>query len=210
MEDTEADYAILRRIKELQGWTLKALIAKRDELGLKMDPTRTYNLTEEIAREEVRRIEHPDDAVPGEVLQDTANTTYIKGELGDGYPAADVAGYPFQDEEDFPPFDSSWDNKIILNVDPREMKTESADFIVNTILPAFLEHFLRKNAGYGDRHRRTRTGIRGEFCGIDRKVDMVFESVWNGKKLEFEQPQELLWDLMGSCLLMLDLMAQED
>lgn len=249
MEDTAADHVILRRIKELQGWTLNALVAKRDELGLKMDPTRTYNLPEEIAREEVRRIEHPGDAVPGEVLQDTANTKYIKGELGpdfrpdqqlrvemydylaerfgvetvnalefhwgghhnlnigaeldsDEYPAADVAGFPFKDVDNRRhPGDG--------NPPPYNIQTSSGYFIYEVILPEFLRHFFAKNAEYGENHREG-LGVRAEFVGLHRKVRKLQKAIWDGEELAFEQPQELLWDLIGSCLLMLDLMAQDE
>jgi hypothetical protein len=100
-------------------------------------------------------------------------------------------------------------DKILVNVDPRLIKTQSADYIINHILPRVLEHFLRKNAGYGDRHRNTRTGLKGELTGLDRKIDKVFDGIWNDKVFEFEQPEEMLWDIIGSCFLMLDLMEQD-
>lgn len=100
-------------------------------------------------------------------------------------------------------------NRIVLNVDPREMKTESADAIVNTVLPIVLRHFLAKNAEYGDRHRSSKYGPAGELIGIDRKMDKLRECLWEKKTLKFEQPEEMLTDIIGSALLALDLLQIE-
>jgi hypothetical protein len=96
---------------------------------------------------------------------------------------------------------------IHINVDPREIQTVSADSIVNVELPAWLAHFLSKNANYGDRHRTSRGGLKGETVNLDRKVDVVWKAFWEGQPMKHEQPRELVWDLIGSCFLMLDLLS---
>jgi hypothetical protein len=98
---------------------------------------------------------------------------------------------------------------IIGELDPYDILTSSGHFIHEVILPEFLRHFFAKNNEYRDNHR-TGLGIRAEYVGLHRKIRKLQAAVWDGEDLEFEQPQELLWDVMGSCLLMLDLIAQEE
>lgn len=226
------------RVQELQTWSLSKLIERRDALGLKMDPKRNYSLPFEIATEELRRIrESVDMPLSGAVLEGTeddppgldANFTpntalrremrqYLEAKFGaaevralgafDDYPAADVAGVPWgaQDLEEVEPH---WYNKILLNVDPREIRTKSADFIVNSILPQVLEHFLSKNADYGDQHR-TGLGFRAEFVGLHRKFAKLKSYFWDQQEMNHESGKEMLMDLIGACFLMLDLIAQEE
>lgn len=88
------------------------------------------------------------------------------------------------------------------------VKTESARNIVENLIPEFLEHFLPKNADYGDQHR-SGLGPRGEFVGLHRKMAKLEKAVWEGKQMNHEGPQEMLRDLIGTALLMLDLYSLE-
>lgn len=141
------------------------------------------------------------------------NTTYIDGEFAEEPPhlnkmrkaMAEMKSMVLDHYPDQPravPRDT-----IQLDVDPRQIQTLSADSIVNVELPAWLSHFLSKNANYGDRHRTSRGGLKGETVNLDRKVDVVWKAFWEGQAMNHEQPRELVWDLIGSCFLMLDLLS---
>jgi hypothetical protein len=100
-------------------------------------------------------------------------------------------------------------DKILVNVDPRLVRTQSADYIVNHILPTVLSHFLSKNADYGDQHR-TGLGLRAEFVGLHRKFAKLKSYFWDSKSMNHESGREMLYDVVGACFLMLDLMEQDE
>jgi hypothetical protein len=96
----------------------------------------------------------------------------------------------------------------MINVDPGLIRTESAQYIVDEILPVVIEHFLKKNADYGDQHREG-LGPKGEFVGIHRKVGKLRRALWDGKAMNFEGAEEMLYELIGACLITLDLIDLE-
>jgi len=90
----------------------------------------------------------------------------------------------------------------------REPATSSGWFVYEVLLPEFLEQFLAKNADYGDQHRAG-LGVRAEYVGIHRKVEKLKTALWDGQVMNGEGPREMLFDLIGQCFIVLDLMAQE-
>jgi hypothetical protein len=91
----------------------------------------------------------------------------------------------------------------------REQLSESAHAIMGTVVPKALLHFLAKNREYGDNHRKSKYGIKGELIGLDRKLGKLYRAIWEDTPMEFEQPEEMLCDLIGAALLMLDLYTQQ-
>jgi len=81
-------------------------------------------------------------------------------------------------------------------------QTEMAQWLLQKGLPEFLDHFLSKNADYGDEHLSGR-GPAGEFIGIERKVGKLGSIRWEGQEMNHEGADEILRDLIGSCLLVL-------
>ena len=155
--------------------------------------------------------------------QETARWTAMrewKARSKDSYPDADVFGVKWVENDKYKGQDldvvAHGDEFNAMESGPMEEpfgpkpQTSSGWFIYEVILPEVLEHFFAKNAEYGDRHRSSKFGAAGEIVGIDRKVDKLIESLWKGKKLQFEQPKEMLWDVIGSALLALDLIAQQE
>lgn len=90
----------------------------------------------------------------------------------------------------------------------REPATSSGWFIYEVLLPEFLEQFLAKNADYGDQHRAG-LGVRAEYVGIHRKVEKLKTALWDGQVMNGEGPREMLFDLIGQCFIVLDLISQE-
>ena len=52
-------------------------------------------------------------------------------------------------------------------------------------------------------------GLRGQFSDIWRKIPKLYKALWLGQKLTGEQPREILLDLIGHCLLSIDLLDSE-
>lgn len=91
----------------------------------------------------------------------------------------------------------------------------SFERIRDEILPKWLEHFQRKNADYsspragtGDLEVEPHTvlGTAGQFADIWRKVWKLKKALWDKQSLTGEQPDEILFDLIGHCFLTLDLL----
>ena len=82
-------------------------------------------------------------------------------------------------------------------------------FIYEVLLPEFLERFLAKNADYGDQHR-TGLGVKAEYVGIHRKIEKLKSALWDEQAMNGEGAREMLFDLIGQCFIVLDLMAQEE
>lgn len=83
--------------------------------------------------------------------------------------------------------------------DTRQYPSETARLICEEILPEWKEMFLRKNMDYGDFH--ITLGIAGQFVDMWRKIGKIRRSLWEGKPLVGEQPDEVLFDLAAHCFL---------
>lgn len=83
------------------------------------------------------------------------------------------------------------------------IKTQSGQHILMEVLPRVLELFLVKNQDYGDDMGAMRLGPKGQFVDIWRKVGKLKRSLWDGEKMNGEQSDEMLMDLVGHVLLSL-------
>jgi hypothetical protein len=99
---------------------------------------------------------------------------------------------------------------VTLPVDRELIATESAHDIVSTILPRALAFFLTKNADYKDQHRSSKYGLRGELIGLERKMAKLYHAIWLGEAMNGEGVLEMLQDLFGQVMLMLDLASRVD
>jgi hypothetical protein len=127
-----------------------------------------------------------------------------------GYPLADVTGVPFEEGVTWPEKVTGPTSGPTLTAKPGpQPQTSSGYFIYEVLLPEFLERFFAKNADYGDQHR-TGLGTAAEFVGIHRKVEKLKTALWDGQEMNGEGPREMLFDLIGQCFIILDLMAQEE
>lgn len=96
----------------------------------------------------------------------------------------------------------------LFAIDGPKVKTESGRYIVEQIVPEVLEHFLSKNADYGDQHRFG-LGPRAEYVGMHRKMYKLKKALWEGQEMNHEGVREMVKDLIGSGLLILDLLDIE-
>jgi hypothetical protein len=215
------------RREQLKNRPLKELIAIRDSYGLSMDPTQSYNLVDAIIEHE-RGMADTDRAIPGAVLEEAEEPRLtatewleeverrIHGARGPQVvhvaDSQDQIMTALRDMEEMAaggtnlPFDALPGDSQIK---PYDIRTSSGYFIYEVILPEVLRHFFSKNADYGDQHR-TGLGLRAEFVGLHRKFAKLKSFFWDAKLMNHESGKEMLYDVIGQCLIMLDLMAQDE
>lgn len=92
----------------------------------------------------------------------------------------------------------STSHTINFNVTPT---TDDAVYIVNEVLPALLDRFLKKNTKYA-RAQVHDLGIKGIVPDINRKSSVIIDRIWHGAGVIDEDTEEVIDDLIGHLLLM--------
>jgi hypothetical protein len=93
-----------------------------------------------------------------------------------------------------------------LAADEDAYATDQARVIFSEVLPVALERFVRKNADYGSTAKFL--GARGQFADINPKFWKLKRALWDGEQLIGESTEEILYDLIGHCLLTLYFLDQ--
>ena len=76
--------------------------------------------------------------------------------------------------------------------------------IFEELVPEAIAYFKAKSRDYqGTADGFLKLGSRAQFVQMDRKHVKLQQAVWEGKKLEGEQPEEIVMDQIGHCFLML-------
>lgn len=87
----------------------------------------------------------------------------------------------------------------------REIPNEQAMRIVLDVLPKALELYLQKSKDYGGNVMdRFGLGQRAAIPDMARKFGKLIDNIWHGKPLAFEQADEILMDLLGHIMIILD------
>jgi hypothetical protein len=73
--------------------------------------------------------------------------------------------------------------------------------MLTEIAPEVLTLFASKAYDYGDTFLAL--GVKGQFSDINRKFLKLKQAVWEDRELMGEQPEEIVMDMIGHCLLML-------
>lgn len=90
----------------------------------------------------------------------------------------------------------------------------AAERILVRLVPEWQGQFAAKNADYSDAapsgiEPAEVLGIKGQFAEIWRKVWKLKKAMWDGSTLAFEQPREILLDLIGHCFLAIDMIDRK-
>ena len=83
-----------------------------------------------------------------------------------------------------------------------------AQRIITGIIPTFVQAFVRKSLHYGANNPNV-LGPAGQFADIWRKIGPLKRALWEGETLSQEGPDEICKDLIGHCLLTIDMLEQE-
>lgn len=86
---------------------------------------------------------------------------------------------------------------------------EQAMRVVLDVLPKSMELYLQKSKDYGGNVMdRFGLGQRAAIPDMARKFGKLIDNIWHGKPLAFEQADEILMDLIGHILIILDQRSQ--
>lgn len=80
--------------------------------------------------------------------------------------------------------------------------------IVENIVPNVLAMYLRKSQDYGDTAESL--GERGQFADMHRKFGKLKRALWDGQVLHGESTRDILFDMIGHCLLTIDFLEQKE
>lgn len=83
-----------------------------------------------------------------------------------------------------------------------------AQRIIADIIPAVVDKFIEKSIQYGPDNANV-LGPAGQFADIWRKIGPLKRALWEGETLYQEGPDEICRDLIGHCLLTIDMFEQE-
>jgi hypothetical protein len=75
---------------------------------------------------------------------------------------------------------------------------------ISRILPEAVRHHAKAATHYPDGNADV-LGLAGQFGDIWRKIGPLKRAMWDKEKLTREQPPEILMDLIGHCLLALQM-----
>ena len=84
-----------------------------------------------------------------------------------------------------------------------DMLPDPIDHITRTLLPEVEDRMRAATAHYGETHKVL--GLSGQFADIWRKVGPLKRAMWDGEQLTREDPRTILMDLIGHCLLSIDM-----
>lgn len=79
--------------------------------------------------------------------------------------------------------------------------------IMEEILPGVSYLFEKKSADYSDTFMFL--GAKGQFSDMNRKFWKLYYAIWQDKDLDGEQPEEIVQDMIGHCLLLLFCLREE-
>lgn len=86
---------------------------------------------------------------------------------------------------------------------------QRARHIVLDIAPEALQKYLEGSLHYGDGFQDD-TGLKGQWCDISRKVGPLRRALWEGETLTRESPRTILMDLIGHCLMTIDMIDRAE
>jgi hypothetical protein len=89
-----------------------------------------------------------------------------------------------------------------------EQEISDVDYIIKYLIPEWDRLFKQKNKDYGSDNWSL--GPKAIFVDIWRKVHKLKRGLWDGKPLVYEQPRELLMDIIGHCFLAIAKMDKEN
>ena len=87
----------------------------------------------------------------------------------------------------------------------QNIPNDQAKRIIQEVLPGVLELYLSKSRDYGGNvGDMIGLGAKATFVDIWRKVGKLKRALWDGQKMIGEQTEEILADLVGHVLIILD------
>lgn len=96
-----------------------------------------------------------------------------------------------------------------VNLEILNIPNDQAMRVVQKVLPDMLELYLKKSRDYGGNVMdRFGLGAKAAIPDLARKFGKLIDAIWHDKPLQFEQPEEVLKDLFGHIVIILDQRSQ--
>lgn len=93
----------------------------------------------------------------------------------------------------------------LYTLEVTNLPNEQARRVMLNILPKVIELYLNKSKDYGGNVMdRFGLGQKASIPDMARKFGKLIDAIWYDKPLQFEQPNEILADLIGHILIILD------
>lgn len=105
------------------------------------------------------------------------------------------------------PIDTSISIALGINSGEWERIGPQARRIIEEILPTFIAKFVAANLHYGPNNANV-LGQAGQFADMWRKMGPLRRALWEGETLTREGPDDICMDLIGHCLLTIDMIQQ--
>lgn len=84
----------------------------------------------------------------------------------------------------------------------------SHGLIMSSLLPEWMDQFSSKAADYGDTHLFL--GSKGQFSDLNRKFWKLYRAVWLRKDMAHESAEEIAFDMIGHCFLLIESLRREN
>ena len=94
---------------------------------------------------------------------------------------------------------------------PAELVPDHTQRILQEIVPDVLRLWIRRNVEYGDEAKEL--GAKGQYADINRKVRKLKRLLWDDNVPAWavsEDKEQVLMDLVGHCLLTIDLLRKDN
>ena len=95
------------------------------------------------------------------------------------------------------------DPSRVIEMPPTDPVGDAYRYIFEELVPEAIEFFKAKSRDYQSGGSFLKLGSRAQFVQMDRKHVKLEQGVWEGRRLEGEQPEEIVMDQIGHCFLML-------
>ena len=87
----------------------------------------------------------------------------------------------------------------------RNIPNDQALRVISVVLPKAIELYLKKSKDYGGNVMdRFELGEKAAIPDMARKFGKLIDAIWRDQPLQFEQPDEILMDLLGHIVIILD------
>lgn len=110
----------------------------------------------------------------------------------------------------FPGVGSSFADDASMTIPMPRVKTKVAARIISEHMPEALQHFLKRNAEYGE-DNDFNLGVRGQYVDISRKVQKLKRRWWDNHDVApgSESDKVVVMELIGHLLMAMDMMREE-
>lgn len=206
MDHREADDNMLRKIEE-RGYPGFPSTSQADEMLKKAGDPQMYSLPDEAYRSlyPPHKFQPTQTGLLGAPCAVCGGLPTDPGHIQEGEAVTNIDEHKVLEQIKKP---AVWVERLaadMVSYEIQNISNEQALRVVLDVLPKALELYLNKSRDYGG-NVMDRFGLGPKACIPDmaRKFGKLIDSIWNEQPLQYEQPDEILMDLFGHIVIILD------